>query len=63
MPITPARNQSYGLTTLRNRHVAIEGSELKFRFKGKSGKEWQLRVKDRRVAKIKACQDLPGQHL
>jgi DNA topoisomerase-1 len=58
------KNKSYGLTTLRDRHVAIDGSELKFRFKGKSGKSWNLKIKDRRVAKIvKACQDLPGQEL
>ncbi|HKX78735.1 MAG TPA: DNA topoisomerase IB [Novosphingobium sp.] len=58
------QNKSYGLTTLRDRHVTIEGSELRFQFKGKSGKEWRLRVKDRRVARIvKASQDLPGQHL
>lgn len=58
------RNDSYGLTTLRNPHVKVDGSELRFRFKGKSGKAWQLQLKDRRVAKIvKACQDLPGQEL
>ena len=58
------QNKSYGLTTLKNRHVAVDGAELKFAFKGKSGKQWQLRVKDRRVAKIvRASQDLPGQHL
>ena len=58
------QNQSYGLTTLENRHVAVDGAELKFAFKGKSGKQWQLRVKDRRVARIvKASQELPGQHL
>src|SRR3954467_14498801 len=57
-------NKSYGLTTLRDPHVKVEGSELRFQFKGKSGKTWKLRVKDRRVAKIvKACQDLPGQEL
>ena len=57
-------NKSYGLTTLRNPHVSVEGSQLRFRFKGKSGKSWQLQVKDRRVAKIvKACQELPGQKL
>lgn len=57
-------NKSYGLTTLRNPHVSVEGSQLRFRFKGKSGKTWQLQVKNRRVAKIvKACQDLPGQKL
>jgi DNA topoisomerase-1 len=58
------QNKSYGLTTLRNRHVKVEGSELKFAFKGKSGKTWNLKVKDRRVARVvRACQDLPGQHL
>ena len=58
------RNDSYGLTTLRNPHVKVDGSQLRFRFKGKSGKTWQLQLKDRRVAKIvKACQDLPGQEL
>jgi DNA topoisomerase-1 len=57
-------NKSYGLTTLKNRHVAVAGSEVQFRFTGKSGKQWSLKVKDRRVAKIiKACQELPGQEL
>jgi DNA topoisomerase-1 len=57
-------NKSYGLTTLKNRHVAVEGSALKFNFKGKSGKVWKLDVRDRRIAKvIRACQDLPGQEL
>ncbi len=57
-------NKSYGLTTLRDPHVKVDGSELRFQFKGKSGKTWRLQVKDRRVAKIvKACQDLPGQEL
>ena len=58
------QNNSYGLTTLQNRHVAVNGGEVRFRFTGKSGKQWSLRVKDRRVAKIiKACQELPGQEL
>ncbi|GJD51889.1 hypothetical protein OPKNFCMD_4648 [Methylobacterium crusticola] len=58
------QNKSYGLTTLRDPHVTVEGRELRFRFKGKSGKTWELAVQDRRVAKIvKACQDLPGQEL
>jgi DNA topoisomerase I len=57
-------NKSYGLTTLRDPHVKVNGSELRFQFKGKSGKTWRLQVKDRRVARIvKACQDLPGQEL
>jgi DNA topoisomerase I len=58
------QNRSYGLTTLKNRHVTVDGSEVRFRFSGKSGKQWSLRVKDRRVAKIiRACQELPGQEL
>ncbi|MBK0392455.1 DNA topoisomerase IB [Ramlibacter algicola] len=57
-------NKSYGLTTLRNKHVAVEGAALRFEFKGKSGKTWKLQVKDRRVAKVvRACQELPGQRL
>lgn len=57
-------NKSYGLSTLKTRHVAVEGSELKFRFTGKSGKQWRLSLRDRRVARIvRAVQELPGQHL
>jgi DNA topoisomerase I len=57
-------NRSYGLTTLRSPHVSVEGSQLRFNFKGKSGKTWRLSVHDRRVARIvKACQELPGQRL
>jgi len=57
-------NKSYGLTTLKNRHVEVDGSALKFNFKGKSGKVWKLNVRDRRIAKvIRACQELPGQEL
>jgi DNA topoisomerase-1 len=58
------QNKSYGLTTLKDRHVKVEGAELKFQFKGKSGKTWNLQIRDRRIAKIvKQCQDLPGQEL
>ncbi|AXC48733.1 DNA topoisomerase IB [Paracoccus suum] len=58
------QNKSHGLTTLNDRHVNIDGSEIRFRFKGKSGKEWNLGLRDRRVARIvKQSQDLPGQHL
>ena len=58
------QNKSYGLTTLRNPHVKVNGSELRFQFKGKSGKTWRLQVKDRRIARIvAACQELPGQEL
>jgi DNA topoisomerase-1 len=57
-------NKSYGLTTLLNRHVKVDGTELKFHFKGKSGKTWRLSIRDRRIARtVKTCQDLPGQHL
>ncbi|MCC2677056.1 MAG: topB, partial [Ramlibacter sp.] len=57
-------NRSYGLTTLRDRHVAVEGGQLRFEFKGKSGKTWRLQVQNRRVAKVvRACQELPGQRL
>jgi DNA topoisomerase I len=57
-------NQSYGLTTLKSDHVAVEGSEVRFQFTGKSGKEWSLAMRDRRVARIiRACQELPGQDL
>ncbi|HVY18614.1 MAG TPA: DNA topoisomerase IB [Bauldia sp.] len=57
-------NGSFGLTTLKDRHVKVEGGQLRFEFKGKSGKAWRLAVQDRRVAKIvKSCQELPGQHL
>lgn len=61
-------NDSYareiGLTTLRNRHVKVIGSMMRFSFRGKSGKEWQLGIVDRRVAKIvKSVQELPGQQL
>jgi DNA topoisomerase-1 len=57
-------NRSYGLTTLRNKHVDVKGSEILFEFRGKSGVEHQISVKDRRLAKIiKSCMELPGQNL
>jgi DNA topoisomerase-1 len=57
-------NQSFGLTTLRDRHVRMSGHTVQFKFRGKSGKEHALKVVDRRLARIvKACQDLPGQEL
>ena len=59
-----SENKTFGLSTLRNRHATIDGSTLRFAFKGKSGRQWSIAVKDRRAAKIvRACQDLPGQHL
>jgi DNA topoisomerase-1 len=57
-------NNSFGLTTLRSRHVAVEGTAVRFTFKGKSGKEWKLKLQDRRLAKIiRGVQEMPGQHL
>ncbi|MBX9454866.1 MAG: DNA topoisomerase IB [Rhizobium sp.] len=57
-------NGSYGITTLRNRHVSLEGPEVRFRFKGKSGKEWRLSHRDRRIVNaIRRLQELPGQNL
>jgi DNA topoisomerase-1 len=57
-------NRSYGLTTLRNRHVAINGTELRFEFRGKSGKQHQVSVRDRRLAGVmRRLQELPGQEI
>lgn len=58
------QNKSFGLTTMRDRHVSIEGSRMHFKFRGKSGKHHTIDLKDRRLARIvKRCQDLPGQEL
>ena len=57
-------NDSFGLTTLRERHVTIEGTHLQFHFRGKSGKVHLIDVRDPRLARIvKTCQELPGQEL
>ncbi len=57
-------NHSFGLTTMRNRHVDVRGARLCFHFRGKSGKEHEIDLEDRRVAKIiRQLQDLPGQEL
>ena len=57
-------NKSYGLTTMRNRHVKVTGTKLRFNFRGKSGVEHQVDVADRRLARIvKKVQELPGQDL
>jgi DNA topoisomerase-1 len=57
-------NRSFGLTTMRNKHVKIRGAKIRFEFRGKSGVEFNLDLHDRRLAKIvKRCQDLPGQEL
>ena len=57
-------NQSFGLTTMRDQHVKINGSEVRFQFNGKSGLRHIVNLKDRRLARIiQRCQDLPGQEL
>lgn len=57
-------NKSFGLTTLRNRHVSVDGSEVEFKFRGKSGVQHRISVQDRRLANIvKRLRDLPGQEL
>lgn len=57
-------NQSFGLTTLRCRHVKIDGSEVRFQFRGKSGVQHQIRISDPRLTRIiKRTRDLPGQDL
>ena len=58
------QNKTYGLTTLRDKHVQVRGSTVRFVFTGKSGKEVVLGVADRRVAAVvKRCEELPGQRL
>jgi DNA topoisomerase-1 len=57
-------NESFGLTTLQDEHVEIDGADLRFSFRGKSGKDHDVAFRDRRLARVvKACQDLPGQDL
>src|SRR4051812_49435879 len=57
-------NRSFGLTTLRGRHVEIKGAKLQFTFRGKSGVDHTVAVTDRRLARIvQQCQDLPGYEL
>ena len=57
-------NKSFGLTTIKNRHVSVRGPHLGFRFRGKTGRQHEVDMTDRRIAKIVSkCQDLPGQDL
>jgi DNA topoisomerase-1 len=57
-------NHSYGLTTLRDKHVAVGDAKVTFQFRGKSGKEHKISLSDRRLARIvKRCRDLPGYDL
>lgn len=58
------KNKSYGLTTMRRKHVEIGRGVLRFDFTGKSGKQWKLQVEDRRiVAVVKRCAEIPGHEL
>ncbi len=57
-------NKSYGLTTMRNEHVEVNGSTIRFKFKGKSGKFHDIDLKDRQLARlVKHSRDLPGYEL
>ena len=57
-------NKSFGLTTMKDRHVKVKGPRLRFRFRGKSGRQHEVDITDRRIAKIVSkCQDLSGQDL
>ena len=57
-------NRSFGLTTLRDRHVEVSGSNIRFEFRGKSGKAHSVSLSDRRLARIvQRCQALPGEEL
>lgn len=55
---------SYGLTTLKDRHVKLEGGEIRFSFKGKKGIYHDITLHDRRLSRlVKACRDIPGKEL
>lgn len=57
-------NGSFGLTTLRRKHVTVSGAKLRFEFRGKSGVPHSVSLTDRRIAHIvQRCQELPGQEL
>ncbi|MGC2300081.1 MAG: DNA topoisomerase IB [Acidobacteriaceae bacterium] len=57
-------NHSYGLTTMRGKHVEVEGSRVRFQFRGKSGRKHTIEFSDRRLANIvRRCQDIPGYEL
>jgi DNA topoisomerase-1 len=57
-------NRSYGLTTMQTRHVAVNGHELRFSFRGKGGREHTVRISDRRLARVvRQCMDIPGHEL
>src|SRR5207249_10536236 len=57
-------NRSYALTTLRSQHVTVEGTRLRFEFRGKGGKHHAVGISDRRLARVvRQCQELPGHEL
>lgn len=57
-------NKSFGLTTLRARHVQVHGAKISVRFRGKTGREHNVTLNDARIAKIvRTCRDLPGEEL
>ncbi|HET6282132.1 MAG TPA: DNA topoisomerase IB [Polyangia bacterium] len=57
-------NRSYGLTTMKDKHVAVSGAEVRFRFRGKSGKDHEIKISDPKIARIvRRCRDLPGYEL
>ena len=57
-------NKSFGLTTIRHRHVEVDGTTIAFEFRGKAGKVHKVSTRDRRLARIvRACHELPGQEL
>ena len=57
-------NKSFGLTTMRRRHARVAGSTVRFKFRGKSGIEHDVTVRDRRIARlVKRCMEIPGQEL
>src|SRR5688572_14572125 len=58
------QNRSYGLTTMRDGHALVTGERVRFRFRGKSGRDHVIDLRDRRLSRIvKRCQELPGQQL
>ena len=58
------QHRSFGLTTMQDRHVDIDGATMRFEFRGKSGKWQSVRITDRRLASlVRRCQEMPGQEL
>jgi len=57
-------NRSFGLTTLKRQHAKVQGTAVRFRFRGKSGRHHEVGIRDRRLAAVvRKCQELPGQEL